>query len=111
MINIIKTITVLAITVKAVQNNLSATKPDCKYGPVTCGFDYVTGEPKLCEADQACANVCSESGCKSYCFKIAPGHCKRTCPEGQTLNPVEWCECIDIDQHDSMFCASKPDAV
>ena len=97
MIYIIKTITVLTITVKAVQNNLSATKPDCKYGPATCGFDYVTGQPKLCEADQACANVCSESGCKSYCFKIAPGHCKRTCPEGQTLNPVEWCECIDLE--------------
>ena len=108
MIQIYKVIIALAISASAVPQNLKVDIPECTYGPVACGIDYITGESKFCGNDQACGQVCTESGCKNYCFKLAPGQCRKQCPEGQTLNPVEWCECIDIKERDSMFCAAEP---
>ena len=55
MIQIHKVIIALAISASAVPQNLKVDIPECTYGPVACGIDYITGESKFCGSDQACA--------------------------------------------------------
>ena len=97
-------IAALAININAWR--VLGDRPVCANGPVQCG-SYAPGP---CDADEGCASVCLGGGddCTSVCLKLAPGQCRKACPEGQSLDPLKWCECIDDADRLAMFCAPEP---
>ena len=73
------------------------TEIGCENGPVQCGDDGECGEGYGCLILDSVA-VCEDIS-KWLCYK--PNECKN----GQVMNPLRYCECIDVAERDAMFCA------
>ena len=92
----------LAIIVAVAQAGLNEyatdwenTIPQCEIGPVSCGYDGV------CEEGRVCADFYGYM----KCFKIwRDDFCWQECDEGMVNNPRRYCDCITPDELTAMFC-------
>ena len=76
----------------------------CRNGPRDCRSYYdINPDPVYCGTEGACfINFLSE-----FCREFYDWQCFLNCPEGQVLNPLQYCSCIDIEEQYEMFC--EPD--
>ena len=74
----------------------------CRNGPKDCRSPWDTDpNPVYCGSGEAC--FITEFG--QFCTGVYDWQCYKECPEGQVLNPIHYCTCIDIEERYEMFCA------
>ena len=74
----------------------------CQNGPKDCRSTFDTDpDPVYCGSGE----TCYITAFGQFCTDVAKWQCHRECPEGQVLNPIHYCTCIDIEERYEMFCA------
>ena len=78
--------------------------PNCGNGPAVCGAD-ADGNAVACMDGYACFR----SAFGDICDDVARYQCYTECAEGETRNPLRYCQCITIEDRDAMFCEPAPE--